>query len=144
MLSGICSKSQSRPHPRTDSSDILIEEADGAKTVPGAFMAWPLSLGARFRRQSLAPRGATLAGVGGLTAQRGRARGGCHVENARKAPLLVRTGDNGDNLGTERVVERLQGPLLELDVAEIVVHEADEPNVIVDLLNAKRLTGERG
>ena len=46
--------------------------------------------------------------------------------------------------GAERVVEWLQGPLLELDVAEIVVHEADEPNVVVDLLNAKRLTGERG
>jgi hypothetical protein len=60
-----------------------------------------------------------------------------------KPPLLIRTGDNGDNLGAERVVERLQGPLLELDVAEIVAHEADEPNIIVDLLNAKRLTGER-
>jgi hypothetical protein len=38
--------------------------------------------------------------------------------------LLVRTGDSGDSLGAERVVERLQAPLLELDVAEIVVHEA--------------------
>jgi hypothetical protein len=104
-------------------------------------MAWgPLSLGARFRRQSLAPRGATWRALGIDRSARPSKRD-CHVEKARKAPLLVRTGDN---LGAERVVEWLQGPLLELDVAEIVVHEADEPNVIVDLLNAKRLTGERG
>jgi len=55
-----------------------------------------------------------------------------------KPLLLIRTGDIGDSLGAERVVERLQGPLLELDVAEIVVHEADEPNVVVDLLNPER------
>ena len=55
---------------------ILIEEADGAKVArfSRAFMAWPLSLGARFRRQSRAPKGAPLTGKG-LTAQRGRARG---------------------------------------------------------------------
>ena len=58
--------------------------------------------------------------------------------------LLVRTGDTGDNLGTERVVERLQGPLLELDIAEIVIHEADEPNAVVNLLDAEPLTGEHG
>jgi hypothetical protein len=38
----------------------------------------------------------------------------------------------------ERVVEWLQGPLLELDVAEIVVHGADEPNVILDLIISLR------
>jgi hypothetical protein len=121
---------------------ILIEEADGAKTA-GHSWHGPLSLGARFRRQSRAPKGAPLTGKG-IDRSARPSKGGCHAKNARKAPLLIRTGDIGDNLGAERVVERLQGPLLELDVAEIVAHEADEPNVVIDLLNAKRLTGERG
>jgi len=41
-----------------------------------------LLLGARFRRQSLAPRGATLAGFGGLTAQRNQAELRCQMMNA--------------------------------------------------------------
>ena len=45
-------------------------------------MAIRLSLGARFRRQSLAPRGATLAGFGGLTAQRSQAELRCQMMNA--------------------------------------------------------------
>jgi hypothetical protein len=125
---------------------ILIEEADEAKTegiLRGAFIAWPLSLGARFRRQSRAPKGAPLTGKG--IDRSARPEQGAVMPRMQKSPpLLIRTGDIGDNLGAERIVEWLQGPLLELDVAEIVVHEADEPNVIVDLLNAKRLTGERG
>jgi hypothetical protein len=32
----------------------------------------------------------------------------------------------------------LQGFLFEIDEAEIVVHEADEPNTVVDLLDAVR------
>jgi hypothetical protein len=43
---------------------------------------------------------------------------------------------------TERVVEGLQGLLLEIDIAEIVVHKADQPNAIVDLLDAKGLASE--
>ena len=37
----------------------------------------------------------------------------------------------------ERVVEGLQGFLLQIDEAEIVAHEADEPNAIVDLFDAQ-------
>jgi hypothetical protein len=36
----------------------------------------------------------------------------------------------------------LQGFLLQVDEAEIVVHEADEPNAVVDFLDAEALTGE--
>jgi len=38
----------------------------------------------------------------------------------------------------------LQGFLFEIDEAEIVVHEADDPNTVVDLLDAEALTGEHG
>ena len=46
----------------------------------------------------------------------------------------------GDKLGAERVVEGLQGFLLQIEVAEIIVHEADEPNALVDFLDAESLT----
>ena len=38
----------------------------------------------------------------------------------------------------------MQGFLFEIDEAEIVVHEADDPNTVVDLLDAEALTGEHG
>jgi hypothetical protein len=38
----------------------------------------------------------------------------------------------------------LQGLLLQVEVTEIVVHEACEPNALVDLLDAELLTGEDG
>jgi hypothetical protein len=41
----------------------------------------------------------------------------------------------------ERVVEGLQGFLLQVEVSEIVAHEADEPNALVDFLDAEPLTG---
>jgi hypothetical protein len=41
-----------------------------------------LLLGARFRRQPLAPEGATLTGKRGLTAQRGQAEGAAVAMNA--------------------------------------------------------------
>ena len=34
--------------------------------------------------------------------------------------------------------------LFEIDEAEIVVQEADDPNAVVDLLDAEALTGEHG
>jgi hypothetical protein len=49
-------------------------------------MAIRLWLGARFRRQSLAPRGATLAGFGGLTDQRSQAELRCQMMNANVWP----------------------------------------------------------
>jgi len=69
-------------------SPILIEEADGAKTARfsrGHSWHGHYRSARCFRRQSRAPRGAPLR-ARGLTAQRGRAKGGCHAKNARKAP----------------------------------------------------------
>ncbi|QWG23596.1 hypothetical protein KMZ93_01185 [Bradyrhizobium sediminis] len=45
----------------------------------------------------------------------------------------------GDNLVPNEVVEGLQGFLLQLEVSQIVVHEADESNAIVTLLDAEFL-----
>jgi hypothetical protein len=44
-----------------------------------------------------------------------------------------------DNLRVKRVVEPLQRSLLQVDVAEILIHEADEPNAVVNFLDAERL-----
>jgi hypothetical protein len=38
----------------------------------------------------------------------------------------------------------LQGFLFEIDEADIVVHEADNSNAVIDLLDAEALTGEHG
>jgi hypothetical protein len=38
----------------------------------------------------------------------------------------------------------LQGSLLQIDIAKIIVDEADEPNSPVDLLDAEPLSGEGG
>jgi hypothetical protein len=38
----------------------------------------------------------------------------------------------GDDLRAERVVEGMQRSLLQVDIAEITVHEADEPNAVLD------------
>lgn len=52
--------------------------------------------------------------------------------------------DIGEGLRAEWVVERLQGLLLEIEISEIVVHEADEPNAVIDFLDAELLTGQHG
>src|SRR5271166_3259239 len=44
----------------------------------------------------------------------------------------------------ERVVEGLQGLLLEVDEAEIVAHEADDPNAFVDFFDSGALAGKDG
>jgi len=36
----------------------------------------------------------------------------------------------------------LQGFLLQVDVVQIVVHEAHDPNILVDFLDANALTGQ--
>jgi len=38
----------------------------------------------------------------------------------------------------------LQGSLLQVDLSEIVVREAYDPNAVVDLLGAEALAGEPG
>ena len=50
----------------------------------------------------------------------------------------------GNTPGTKRVIEGLQGPLLQIDVAEIIIHETNEPNAIVDFLDAEFLAGQHG
>src|ERR1700747_848507 len=67
----------------------------------------------------------------------------CHASWRRLQRLSKRrASDMGDNPRAERIVERLQGLLLQVDIAQIIIHEADEPNALVDLLEAKRLTGK--
>jgi hypothetical protein len=50
----------------------------------------------------------------------------------------------GDNLVPNGFVEGLQGFLLQVEVTEIIVHEAGEPNAVVDFLDAKFLAGQHG
>jgi hypothetical protein len=38
----------------------------------------------------------------------------------------------------------LQGSLLQVDVSEIIGHEADEPNAVVGFLDSEPLSGEDG
>jgi hypothetical protein len=45
----------------------------------------------------------------------------------------------GDSLVPSGVVEGLQGFLLQVEISEIIVHEADEPNALVDFLDAEFL-----
>jgi hypothetical protein len=54
------------------------------------------------------------------------------------------TRDIGDGPRAERVVERLQGRLLEIEISEIVVHETDEPDAFIDFLDAELLAGQDG
>src|SRR4029077_10854358 len=42
----------------------------------------------------------------------------------------------------KRVVERLQSFFLQIDIAEIVLHKADQPNAFFDFLDSHRLTRE--
>jgi len=51
---------------------------------------------------------------------------------------------DGLHFCSERVVDCLQGSLLEVNVSEVIVHEGDEPYAVVDLLYADTLTREHG
>jgi hypothetical protein len=42
------------------------------------------------------------------------------------------------------VVDWLQSFLLQADISEIVVHEADEPNALADFLDAEALASKHG
>jgi len=48
------------------------------------------------------------------------------------------------HIRSERVVDGLQGSLLEVNVSEVIVHEGDEPDSVIDLLDSDPLTGEHG
>ena len=43
----------------------------------------------------------------------------------------------------KRVLQGLQSPLLKIDVTEIIIHKANQPNTVVDLFDAYRLTSQR-
>ena len=47
----------------------------------------------------------------------------------------------GDNLGPKGF-RRVAGSLLQIDISQIIVDEADEPNSLVDLLDAEALSGQ--
>jgi hypothetical protein len=42
---------------------------------------------------------------------------------------------------TKRVIERLQGSFLQINVAKIVIHKADQPNTLFDFLERLELYG---
>ena len=49
-----------------------------------------------------------------------------------------------DNPRAKRVIEGLQRSLLQVDIAEIIIHEGDDPNVVAHLFDADTLAGEDG
>ena len=50
----------------------------------------------------------------------------------------------GNNLEPNGLSRGCKGSLLQIDVSEIVAHEADDPNAVVELLDADALAGEHG
>jgi hypothetical protein len=50
----------------------------------------------------------------------------------------------GDNLVPNGLPMSLQGSVLQVDIAEIIVHEADKANAVIDFLDIEFLPGERG
>src|SRR5207249_6041712 len=63
----------------------------------------------------------------------------------------VRSGDIGNrtfrrhrlHFWPEGVLQGLQGFFLQINIAEIVIHKTDEPNAVVNFLDADGLPGER-
>ena len=51
---------------------------------------------------------------------------------------------DGLHFCSERVVDCLQGPLLEVNVSEVIVHESDEPDSVIDFLDSNALPREHG
>jgi hypothetical protein len=51
---------------------------------------------------------------------------------------------HGLHFGPEGVFERLQGFLLQVYIAKIIVHEADEPDAVVYLFDTDSLAGQAG
>src|SRR5215472_13678280 len=86
-------------------------------------------------------------GLRGLTAK-ARPSAGLPCHECRKARLAsghrARTGNMGDRDRAEWVVEGLQGLLLQVEISEIVMHEADEPDPLVDFLDAELLARQHG
>src|ERR1700676_5230583 len=72
------------------------------------------------------------------------------IPTARSINPQVRPGDIGDrsyrrhrlHFWAKRIVERLQSFFLQIDVAEIVLHKADQPNTFFDLFDPQGLSCE--
>ena len=118
----------------------------GCRNIPRLHGADPLLLGTRVRRQPRAPKGAPLraSGVELLSVAKQMAAMPRMSKTASRSERRCRTGDIGDGLRAEWVIEGLQGLLLQVEVSQIVVHEADEPNALVDFLDAELLSGQHG
>lgn len=43
---------------------------------------------------------------------------------------------------SERIVDGLQGFFFQIDIAEVIAHEADQPDAVFDLADADSLPGE--
>src|SRR3984885_9434987 len=64
--------------------------------------------------------------------------------------ILVRSGDIGNrtfrrhglHFWPEGVVQGLQSFLLQINIAEIVIHKTDQPDAVVNFFDADRLAGE--
>jgi hypothetical protein len=75
-------------------SRYLNRGSQNGSVLPGAFIAWPLSLGARAFAVNPAPKGAPLTRKG-IDRSARRARGGHYAKNARKARYCPRTSPGG-------------------------------------------------
>ena len=78
-----------------ESPPTLCSEANGSP---------PLSLGTRFRRQPLAPSGATLRALGGDRSAR-PSRGACRAHECRRAPRASRNATSVGGRSRERCGE---------------------------------------
>src|SRR5262245_12394338 len=94
-------------------------------------------------------KGAPLRASGGDSESAAKQRTPC----PRMAKSASRSGQSAE-VGAETSVtgffgpnglsRGLQGLLLQVEVSEIVMHEADEPNAVVDFLDAELLAGQHG
>ena len=80
----------------------------------------------------------SFGAASGSNAQRFEAPSGPPIQ------AVVKWYNPDKGFGFVQLADGSQGFLFEIDEAEIVVHEADDPNTVVDLLDAEALTGEHG
>jgi hypothetical protein len=66
-----------------------------------------------------------------------------HIPRVRSEDILYKTFRRHPlHFWAKRVVERLQSSFLQIDVAKIVIHKADQPNTFFDFFDTDRLTCE--
>ena len=72
------------------------------------------------------------------------------IHSPRPLSVGVRPGDMGDSsyrrhglhFWAERVVEWFEHPRLQIEVPQIIIHKADQPDVVVHFLDTDGLPGE--